>query len=58
MRQWHSRRKKLIALIAQKVAQGHELEDVIQQLKATGKLLDHLCKDVEKGVDLFNITTT
>ena len=50
--------RRLVALIAQKVAQGHELEDVIQQLEATGKSLDHLRKDVEKGVDLFNVTTT
>ena len=55
MRQWHSRRKKLIALIEQRVAQGHKLEDVIQLLEATGKSLDRLRKDIERGVDLFKV---
>jgi len=55
MRQWYSRRKKLIALIDQKVAQEHKLEDIIQQLEATGKSLDRLRKDIERGVNLFNV---
>jgi len=53
MRQWHSRRKKLIAAINQRVVQGHKLEDVIHQLEVTGKSLDRLRKDIERGVDLF-----
>ena len=55
MRQWHSRRKRLIALIDQRVAQGQKLEDVLQQLEAMGKSLDRLRKDIESGVDLFNV---
>jgi hypothetical protein len=53
MRQWHSRRKKVIAMIQQQVAKGHALQDVFAHLNATGKSLDRIRKDVEKGVDLF-----
>lgn len=53
IRQWHSRRKKVIRMIEQRVEQGHALPDVFAQLNATGKSLDRLRKDVEKGVDLF-----
>ena len=55
IRQWHSRRKKLISMIDQRVAQGYRLEDVIKQLEMTGKSLDCLCKDIEKGINLFKI---
>ncbi|KAJ5904866.1 short-chain dehydrogenase [Penicillium subrubescens] len=53
IRQWHSRRKKVIRMIEQRVAQGHALADVFAQLNAMGKSLDRLRRDVEKGVDLF-----
>jgi hypothetical protein len=53
MKQWHSRRKKAIRMIERRVEQGHALRDVIAQLEATGKSLDRIRKDVEKGVDLF-----
>jgi hypothetical protein len=53
IRQWHSRRKKVIRMIEQRVEQGHALLDVFAQLNATGKSLDRLRKDVEKRVDLF-----
>ena len=55
MKQWYSQRKKLIALIDQRVAQGHKLEDVIQQLEVIDKSLDCLHKDIERGVNLFNM---
>ena len=42
-------------MIDQRVAQGYRLEDVIKQLEIIGKLLDHLHKDIEKGIDLFKI---
>ena len=42
-------------MIDQRVAQGYRLEDVIKQLEMTGKSLDCLRKDIEKGVDLFKI---
>lgn len=54
MKQWHSRRKKVIGMIERRVEQGHVLQDVFEQLTATGKSLDRLRKDVEKGVDLFS----
>jgi hypothetical protein len=53
IRQWHSRRKKVIHMIEQRVDQGHALQEVFAQLNATGKSVDRLRKDVEKGVDLF-----
>jgi hypothetical protein len=53
IRQWHSRRKKVIRMIEQRVEQGHALADVFAQLNAMGKSLDRLRRDVEKGVDLF-----
>ena len=53
MKQWHSRRKKVIRMIEQRVEQGHALRDVFVQLNATGKSLDRLRKDMEKGIDLF-----
>jgi hypothetical protein len=53
IRQWHSRRKKVIRMIEQRMEQGHALLDVFAQLNATGKSLDRLRKDVEKRVDLF-----
>jgi hypothetical protein len=54
MKQWHSRRKKMIRMIEQRVEQGHTLQDVFAQLNATGKSLDRLRKDMEKGIDLFS----
>jgi hypothetical protein len=53
IRQWHSRRKKVIHMIKQRVEQGHALQNVFMQLNATGKSLDRLRKDVENGIDLF-----
>jgi centromere DNA-binding complex CBF3 subunit-like protein/transcriptional activator of glycolytic enzymes GCR1 len=53
MKQWHSRRKKVIGMIKQQVEKGHALQDVFAQLNARGKSLDRIRKDVEKGVDLF-----
>jgi hypothetical protein len=53
LKQWHSRRKKVIRMIERRVGQGHALQDVFTQLNATGKSLDRIRKDVEKGVDLF-----
>ncbi len=55
IRQWHSRRKKLISMIDQRVAQEYRLENIIKQLEMTGKSLDCLCKDIEKGINLFKI---
>ena len=40
-------------MIQQQVAKGHALQNVFAQLNATGKSLDCIYKDVEKGVDLF-----
>jgi Centromere DNA-binding protein complex CBF3 subunit, domain 2/Transcriptional activator of glycolytic enzymes len=53
IRQWHSRRKKVIHLVEQRVQKGHRLQGVFAQLKATRKSLDRLRKDVEKGIDPF-----
>ena len=43
----------MIRMIEQRIEQGHALQDVIVQLEETGKSLDRIRKDVEKGVDLF-----
>jgi transcriptional activator of glycolytic enzymes GCR1 len=53
IRQWHSRRKKVIRMIEQRVNQGHTLQEVFTQLNATGKSLDRLRKDVENSIDPF-----
>jgi hypothetical protein len=53
IRQWHSRRKKVIHMIEQRADQGHALHEVFTQLNATRKSLDRLRKDVEKGIDPF-----
>jgi transcriptional activator of glycolytic enzymes GCR1 len=53
IRQCHSRRKKLIHAIEQRMAQGNSLQDVFADLNVTGKSLDRLRKDIEKGVDIF-----
>ena len=53
IRQCHSRRKKIIRMIEQRVGQGHALQDVFADLNATGKSLDRMRKDLEKGVNLF-----
>jgi hypothetical protein len=49
LKQWHSRRKKVIRMIEQRVGQGHVLEDIFAQLNATGKSLDRIRKDVERN---------
>jgi hypothetical protein len=54
IRQCHSRRKKIIRMIEQRVGQGHALQDVFADLNATGKSLDRIRKDLEKGVNLFS----
>ena len=54
IKQWHSRRKKLIHRIEQRVEQGHALQDVFADLNATGKSLDRLRRDIEKGIDIFS----
>jgi hypothetical protein len=54
IRQCHSRRKKIIRMIEQRVGQGHALQDVFADLNATGKSLDRMRKDLEKGVNLFS----
>jgi hypothetical protein len=53
IKQCHSRRKKVILLIEQRVAQGHALQDVFADLNATGKSLDRIRKDIEKDVNFF-----
>ena len=52
--QCHSRRKKIIRMIEQRVGQGHALQDVFADLNATGKSLGRMRKDLEKGVNLFS----
>ena len=41
-------------MIEQRVGQGHALQDVFADLNATGKSLDRMRKDLEKGVNLFS----
>ena len=53
IRQWHTRRRKVIQAIEQRVGQGQTLQEVFAKLNATAKSLDRLRKDIEKGVDIF-----
>ena len=54
IRQCHSRRKKIIRMIGQRMGQGHALQDMFADLNVTGKSLDRMRKDLEKGVNLFS----
>ena len=38
----------------QRVEQGFTLQDVFADLNATGKSLDRLRRDIEKGIDIFS----
>ena len=48
LRMWHSQRKRLIAYIDRRIAQGEDREIVIAELQGTGGSIDSIRKQLEK----------